>query len=238
MIMKNKLCSFLSLGALSLTAFAANAQPAQHMVNNEVVSTDTISQKGYTLIVINKASGFDTKVKQRMIDAFFTVYPQEATTYNKETLKTVTFVFDPAYGGVAECGNGVITYSPSWLTKNPGDIDVVTHESMHIVQNYPDDAGPGWLTEGIADYVRHTLGVDNAGGNWSLPDYTADQHYEDAYRVTARFLLWIEKKKKKGIVKKMDAALRSKTYTAALWKQLTGKTVDELWKEYSLQPGL
>lgn len=236
--MKNKICSFLSLGVLLLAAFTANAQPAQNMVNKEVISTDTISQKGYTLIVINKASGFNSKVKQRMIDAFFTVYPQEAATYNKATSKTVTFVIDPAYGGVAECGNGVITYSPAWLAQNPGDIDVVTHEAMHVVQNYPDDAGPGWLTEGIADYVRHTLGVDNAGGNWSLPDYKAGQHYEDAYRVTARFLVWIEKKKKKGIVKKLDAALRSRTYTAAMWKQLTGKTVDELWQEYSLQPGL
>lgn len=210
---------------------------AQH-VEKVGPTTDTLHQKGYTLIVVNKAPDFNARVKQRMIDAFFTVYPQEAATYNKNTLKIVTFVIEPAYSGVAECGGGVITFSPAWLKQNPGDIDVVTHEAMHIVQDYPDGAGPGWLTEGIADYVRHTLGVDNAGANWSLPAFTTGQHYEDAYRVTARFLVWVETKKKKGIVKKLDTALRSKTYTADIWKQLTGKTVDELWKEYSLDPGL
>jgi hypothetical protein len=239
MMMKNKFCSFLSLGGLLLAVFAAIAQPSQNITaGDELVTRDTLNQKGYTLIVINKASSFNPQVKQRMIDAFFTVYPQEAAIYNKGTLKTVTFVIDPAYGGVAECGGGIITFSPAWLTQNPGDIDVVTHESMHIVQNYPDGAGPGWLTEGIADYVRHTLGVDNAGANWSLPPFTAGQHYENAYRITARFLVWVEKKKKKGIVKKLDAAMRSKTYQAAMWKLLTGKTVDDLWQEYSLQPGL
>jgi hypothetical protein len=166
------------------------------------------------------------------------VYPQQAAIYNKATLKTVTFVFDPAYGGVAECANGIITFSPTWLKKMPGDIDVVTHESMHIVQNYPDGAGPGWLTEGIADYVRYTLGVDNAGAPWSLPAFSAGQHYENAYRVTARFLVWVENKKAKGAVRKLDAAMRSKTYTDGLWKKLTGKNVDELWKEYSAHPEL
>jgi hypothetical protein len=33
---------------------------------------------------------------------------------------------------------------------------------MHIVQAYPDGAGPWWITEGIADFVRFDDGIDNA----------------------------------------------------------------------------
>jgi hypothetical protein len=238
--MKTKSGLFLTCSALLLFTMIANAQPLQQVAVSGVPAfpTDSITKDGYTLVVINKAPDFDSKVKQRMIDAFFTVYPKEAAIYNKKTLKQVTFVIDPAYGGVAECGGGVITFSPAWLKQNPGDIDVVTHEAMHVVQDYPGDAGPGWITEGIADYVRHTLGVDNAGGNWSLPAYASDQHYENAYRVTARFFVWLEKKKHPGIVKKLDTAMRSKTYTEAIWKKLTGKTVDELWQEYGQNPDL
>lgn len=213
-----------------LIAGATQAQQAD--------KTDTFKKKGYTLIVIDKTTDLDPKVKQRMVDAFFTVYPQEARLYNKKTLKTVTFIYDPAYGGVAECGGGRITYSPSWLKRNPGDIDMVTHEAMHIVQDYPGGAGPGWITEGIADYVRQTLGVDNAGAGWSLPALSKDHHYENAYRVTARFFLWLEKNKQKGIVKKLDQAMRTRTWTPEFWKEQTGKTVDELWQEYSENPAI
>ncbi len=48
---------------------------------------------------------------------------------------------------------------------------------MHIVQNYGRSTRPGWLTEGIADYVRYKYGVDNVGSKWALPDYKAGQSY-------------------------------------------------------------
>ncbi|WEK33654.1 MAG: basic secretory protein-like protein [Candidatus Pseudobacter hemicellulosilyticus] len=206
------------------------------VLGQETARTDSFSKKGYQLIVIDKTTDLDPNVKQRMVDAFFVVYPKLAKAYNKKTLKRVTFIYDPAYTGVAECANGRITYSPTWLKRNPNDIDMVTHETMHIVQSYPWGAGPGWITEGIADYVRHTTGVDNKGGGWSLPEFKKEHSYENAYRVTARFLLWIEQTKKKGFVKKLDAAMRTKTYSPAIWAELTGKNVDELWKEYSENP--
>lgn len=195
-------------------------------------------EKGYTLTFTNQDATLDTALQQRMVKTFFEVYPVLAKNYNKKTLKEVTFLIDTAYTGVAETGDGHVRFSNRWFHKNPKDIDVVTHEVMHIVQAYPDGAGPWWVTEGIADYVRYTFGVDNAGGGWALPSYKAGQSYENGYRVTARFLAWIETKVKKGFVQKLDAAMRSKKYTADFWKQQTGKTVDELWKAYSENPTL
>jgi len=199
---------------------------------------EVFKEKGYTLTFINQDATLDPALKQRLIKTFFEVYPVLAKTYNGKTLREVTFFVDTAYTGVAEAGGGRVRFSSRWFHKNPKDIDVVTHEVMHIVQAYPDDAGPWWVTEGVADYVRYAYGVDNAGGGWALPPYKDGQTYENGYRITARFLAWIEANVKKGFVKTLDKSMRSKTYTADIWKQQTGKSIDELWKAYSTSPVL
>jgi len=227
--MKQQLAGFLTLAMTVSASIAVRAQ--------DFVSRDSISKGRYTLIFINRDRNFSQETKQQMIDAFFTVYPREAKRFNKHTLRTVTFLIDPTYKGVAETGNGRARYNPEWLRKNPEDIDVVTHEVMHIVQDYRH-ANPGWLTEGIADYVRYVYGVNNVKSRWTLPDYRSTQNYENAYRVTARFLLWVEKTKNKRIVDRLDAALRDGTYQPQLWEKLTGATVDQLWKEYGADPAL
>ncbi len=194
------------------------------------------NRQGYSLKFINYDAALDTALQRRMVNTFYIVYPELANAYNKHTLKAVTFVIDTAYKGVAETDNGKVTISSRWMHLHPEDIDVITHEVMHIVQDYGESGGPGWLTEGIADYARYKFGVNNAAANWRLPAYKAGQNYTDAYRVTARFLVWIEQKVKPGIVKKLDSYSRSHMYTPALWQQLTGKTLEDLWKSYTDNP--
>ncbi|WP_198405682.1 basic secretory protein-like protein [Chitinophaga caeni] len=203
------------------------------------VTKDTISKHGYTLIFINKDEKFAAEgqeVRERMIETFFKVYPKLAKAYNKSTLKKVVFNVDPKYNGVAATANGRVTYNPAWMLRTPTDIDVVTHEVMHIVQDYGRSVGPGWLTEGIADYARFKFGVDNAGAHWSLPKYNPKHSYTNSYRITARFLAWLEANGNKGIVKKMDASLRDHTYTDDSWQKITGKTLDQLWTAYTQAP--
>jgi hypothetical protein len=199
---------------------------------------DTLAKNGYTLIISGNDDTFDPALKQQLINTFFTVYPGIVKEYNKKSLKQVQFFIDTAYHGVAATDNGRVVFSPAYMTKHPADIDVVTHEVMHIVQDYGDTNGPGWLTEGIADYVRNEHGVANEAAKWRLPDYKPTQNYDNAYRVTARFLVWIETKIKKGTVKKLNAIMRAHTYTDATFKKLTGKTVDELWKDYAANPAI
>lgn len=195
-----------------------------------------VGKNGYNLTLVNQDATLDTALLTRMENTFFKVYPELAAAYNPKTLKNVTMVIDTAYKGVAETDNGKVTISSAWMHKHPEDIDVITHEVMHIVQDYGQSVGPGWLTEGIADYVRYKFGVNNDAAKWSLTPYKAGQNYDNAYRITARFLVWIEEKVKPGIVKTLDAQLRQHTYTDGSWKQLTGKTVDELWKAYIENP--
>ena len=213
-----------SIISIILLAFVMSASAQKTTVYN---------QKGYKLTFINYDTTFSAALQERMVSTFYTVYPELAATYNPKTLKAVTMVIDTSYKGVAETADGKVTISYLWMHKHPEDIDVITHEVMHIVQDYGDSNGPGWLTEGIADYARFKFGVNNDAAKWSLHDYKAGQNYTDAYRTTARFLVWIEAKYKPGIVVELDSQMRKHTYTDDIWKQQTGKTLDELWKSYT-----
>jgi hypothetical protein len=198
---------------------------------------EVIKKKGFTLTFINDDPAFPAALKTRMIETFFNVYPKLEKEYNEKTSKEVTFVIDTAYKGVAATGGDRVSYSPVWFQKHPEDIDVVTHEIMHIVQAYGEGGGPWWVTEGIADYVRYKFGVDNAGARWTLPAYKEGQNYDNGYRITARFLVWLEKNNS-GIVKKLDKNMRDHTYTEEIWKSTTGKTLTELWNAYTLNPAI
>jgi hypothetical protein len=194
---------------------------------------EVISRKGYTLTFQSNYAELNPNLKIRLIETFFNVYPRLAKGYNKETIRQVKFLVDTAYKGVAATSDGQVVFSSVWMKKHPEDIDVVTHEVMHIVQNYGNSTGPGWLTEGIADYARFKFGVDNAGSKWALPGYKPGQSYTNSYRITAGFLDWLEKNKRKGIVKKLDREMRDHIYTDGTWQTLTSKTLDELWTEYA-----
>lgn len=197
---------------------------------------EVIKKKGYELTFESNYAALDPALKQRLISTFFEVYPKLAKEYNPNTSKQVKFLVDTAYDGVAATSNGMVVYSSNWMDKHPEDIDVVTHEVMHIVQDYGNSVGPGWLTEGVADYARYKFGVDNAGAKWTLPAFKAEHHYENSYRITARFFAWIEKNVKAGTIQAVDASLRDHTYTTEIWKKLTGKDLDTLWADYVKNP--
>jgi hypothetical protein len=197
------------------------------------ICQEVIKKKKYTLTFESNYADFDPSLKKKLIETFFKVYPKLAKEYNKNTNREVKFMIDTAYKGVAATGGGRVVFSAAYMQKHKEDIDVVTHEVMHIVQNYGRSGGPGWLTEGIADYARYKFGVNNEGAKWALPPYKAGQSYRNSYRITAAFFNWLETKQYAGLVKKVDAQLRDHTYTSSTWKDLTGKTLDELWADYA-----
>lgn len=197
---------------------------------------DSISINGLTLTFIKEDNTLSSVVEKRLKEVFFQVYPQLVNTYNRDAIKNVTLKIDKSYDGVAYASSGQIVISQGWLERMPNDVDVVTHEAMHIIQSYPRRSGPGWLVEGIADYVRYKFGVANEQGGWSLPNFEETHHYTKSYRITARFLDWLERNGNEDLVKKLDGALRNQEYSPESWKQITGKTVDELWEVYKLNP--
>jgi len=208
------------------------------VTTTQIHAQEVIKKGKYTLTYESNDKTFDPKLKEKLIATFFEVYPKLAKEYNPKTLKKVKFFVDTAYKGVAATANGVIVFSPAYMSKHAGDIDVVTHEGMHIVQNYGRSVGPGWLTEGIADYVRYKFGIDNPGAGWTLPALKPEHAYKNSYRITARFFVWMENKVKPGIIKTIDQQLRDHTYTAESWNKITGKNLDELWASYIQDPSI
>ena len=116
----------------------------------------------------------------------------------------------------------------------------MVHEAAHVVQQYGGATGrhpvPGWLTEGIADYIRWWKYEPASVRRPVAPTRRNGQaaSYKDSYQTTAAFLEFIAKNYDHEIVVKLNAVGRNGTYSSDLWKKYTGKTVDELWAEFAL----
>jgi hypothetical protein len=201
--------------------------------------TTTHARGGYTLILNNNDPTIDAVLTQRMVEAFFAVYPRQAARFNPEAARTVYWIFEPNFAGVASTNGNIITFGTRYLKARPQDIDVVTHEAMHVVQDYRRCPVDGWMTEGLADYARHQYGVNNAAAGWSLPAYLPVQNYTDSYRVTGRFFMWLERRVRQTILTEIDAAARGCAYSnPGTWISLTGQTPEQLWARYAADPAI
>lgn len=141
----------------------------------------------------------------------------------------IAIVFPKDFKGVANCSGDRIRASIDWFTRNPDDVGAFVHELTHAVQHYTKGDRPGWLTEGIADYVRFYLYEPESKRPHPNP---AKSKYSDSYRTTAHFLNWAQTTYDPKLVEKLNAACREARYSDALWTQSTGKNLEELGEEW------
>ncbi|MEX2188281.1 MAG: basic secretory protein-like protein [Pirellulales bacterium] len=146
-----------------------------------------------------------------------------------------TVIFHKDMRGVANTGGTRINCAGDWFMKNlEGEAKgAVVHEMVHVVQQYGRARGrnrnPGWMVEGLADYIRWFL-YEPADKRPRVNPARAN--YTDSYRTTAAFLNYLVDKHDKKIIEKFNAAMREGKYRDELWKELAGNTVDELWGDY------
>ncbi len=163
-------------------------------------------------------------------------YPQICQLLDTRDFKspaTLKFVFRENQQAPAYCAGNEISYSVEWVRKNPHDFGMVVHELTHVVQAYPSSKyGAGWLTEGIADYIRW----------WRYEPESprpridfAKASYKDAYRTTAYFLAWATHKYDRRLVPQLDAAMRKAEDPEPIFKSVTGKSASELWDEFKVE---
>ena len=164
--------------------------------------------------------------------------------------RSVTVTFSAGMRGVAATGGTRVRCAATWFRRQlQGEAKgAVVHELVHVVQQYgrarrtnPNATRtPGWLVEGIADYIRWFLYEPETGGAEITGRNVARARYDASYRVSGNFLNWVTKTYDKDIVRKLNVAAREGNYAENLWKEHSGHTLQELgnqWKE-SLQSRL
>jgi len=167
------------------------------------------------------------EAKARCEKFYPTIISQLGTPHGQQPI-SVRITFRPG-PGVAATGGGHIVCSTAWFTAHPDDYGAVIHELCHVVQAYGHQRAPGWVTEGIADYVRWFK--FEPPQRRPRPD-PARSRYTDGYQTTAAFFDWIVRTKDKTFVRRLNADIRSGKYSDDLFRQYAGKPVDELWDEY------
>ena len=145
--------------------------------------------------------------------------------------REVRLIFKDEKKGIAYTTGNKITVVADWVRKHPDDFGMVIHELTHVVQSYPK--GVGWITEGIADYIRYFKYEPKP----TPPKINAKASYKDGYKTSATFLAWIEKTKDREIIRKLNQLLRTGGYKEELFKEWTGSDLDTLWKEFLAAQG-
>jgi hypothetical protein len=139
----------------------------------------------------------------------------------------IKLVFKKDMKGIAYTARDTIVIASAWIKQHPDDYGMVVHELTHAVQAYRR-GGPGWLVEGIADYIRFY----HYEPKTKLTVNPRRASYRDGYRTTAMFLNWVEQNHDNEIVRKLNEALRKGEYKDELFKTCTSKTLDELWEGF------
>jgi hypothetical protein len=146
----------------------------------------------------------------------------------------------PAYAS----GNSVVFNADFMRNEMSGEaIGAGVHEVVHVVQ-FGGDQGdrrmrrnsrpPSWVTEGVADYIRWFLYEPEAKGAEITKRNFERANYDGSYRITANFFKYVIENYEEDLMRKLNVATHD-GYSNDLWKEWTGKTVEELgaeWKEY------
>ncbi len=164
----------------------------------------------------------------RLCERWYPLINEELKSEGYKPPTVVTMALKSNYKGVAAAGGGRITGSVSYFKKRPGDVGAMIHETVHIVQQYRTRGNPGWLVEGIADYIRFFKYEPGKIGKIN----PATAKYNGSYRVSAAFLAYLTEKYDRDIVRKLNKMMREGEYNEAVFKKLTKKTLPELGKEW------
>ena len=123
-----------------------------------------------------------------------------------------------------------IIVSSKWIAGHEEEDDrksVAAHEMVHVLQHYGTGA-PGWLLEGIPEYIRYFVLAPGTSPGFVLR--VAD--YTNGYLPTASMLDWVERTRGPGVVARLNLSLREGTYSDELFEKLAGCKPQEAWRRY------
>jgi hypothetical protein len=174
------------------------------------------------------------KQAKALVETWYPTVTSWLATEDFKAPSEIKLVFKKEISAPAYASGGTITVNGKWITQRPDDLGMMIHELVHVVQQYPNSRNkPGWLVEGIADYIRwwrYEPELHSTKGRTKID--VAKAKYTDSYRTTGMWLAWSGRTYHMGLVPALDRAMRKREDPMLVFKALTGKDADELWKEF------
>ena len=145
--------------------------------------------------------------------------------------KKFNVTLKPGDGVAYTMGTDIVANS-IWLNgdRNPESVGSLVHEMVHVVQQYGSaprhsHPPPGWLVEGIPDYIRffkYEPQLHGADDVWVRKHPRIKFNYDGMYRISANFLDYVVQHydPDKSLIQKVNSACRQGVYTDDLWKEL------------------
>jgi hypothetical protein len=209
------------------------------------------SVDGYCEMAIDSSEAPDLKewAEQQLAPVLAEWYPKIVAMLPSEGYaapKNFSVTIRPGRG-VAATGGNRITANSEWLKRelDREAIGALLHEEVHVIQQYrggrrndPDyTRPPGWLVEGIPDYIRWFLYEPQSHGADAAYFKTRKKlalKYDGMYRISANFLNYVIENygKDQKLLTRVNAACRQGTYQDDLWKEGTGRSLEELNEEW------
>ncbi|BDS08591.1 hypothetical protein NT6N_36310 [Oceaniferula spumae] len=196
----------------------------------------TYQEKPYALSLSAQLTGFETLAPRfdEMASIYFDVWPKLITMLGapaEHTHRDVVIRFEKKMDHPAHASGNVITISAEHLERDPADTKgVFVHELTHVIQRYPVGQ-PSWFIEGAADYTRFKLHTTDRWAKWNRTHVDHSKPFGH-YWHSAAFLLYLDETYQKPVMQTVSKALRSNKYQETIWKEITGKTLEQLAADY------
>lgn len=198
-------------------------------------------------IDLQQAPELEPWVRERLIPVILEWYPNLAQILRVEGVtppEHVHITLRPGRG-VAATSGARITANSRWIQRERDReaVGAIVHELVHVVQQYGrrppgSPPPPGWLVEGIADYVRwFRYEPERHGADlvWLRRQRGVQLRHDAGYRISANFLDWVSRRHDPELIQHLNAALRLGRYEEAIWKERTGKTLEELAEAWRVE---
>ncbi len=143
-------------------------------------------------------------------------------------------------GNPAYASGNVITLNTQWFRRElkREARGAVVHEMAHVVQSYAQNrrnarsSTPGWIVEGIPDYIRWFLYEPESKGAEIAERALATATHDASYRVTGNFFDFLTRTYDRDFIVKLNTAARLGRYDSHFWTETFGKSAPELEKEW------
>jgi len=204
---------------------------------------------GYAEITIDTAKAPELKdwAEQKLAPALVEWYPKIVAMMPSdgfEAPKKFSVTLRPGDGVAFTAGTRIVVNS-TWLGGEIGReaVGSIIHETVHVAQQYGEgwrehNPAPGWLTEGIPDYIRFFQFEPQSHGAdivWlKTRKHATPLNYDGMYRISANFLNYVVEHydPNKALIQKVNAVCRQGKYTDDMWRDWTGKTLADLNTEW------